>query len=120
MRDALYEAYKALWTQQQDNADRIRILDDTYRGIEAAIPALMLAPRGPYERVLWQLINDLEQAAGTDDGLTDRQQAILDHLRGHAAAIAMLKRDNPESWRKAGQLVFAWDGGSHGAHATNA
>lgn len=120
MREALYEAYKALWTQQQDDGNRIRILDDTYRAIEAAIPALMLAPRGPYERVLWQIINDLELAAGADDGLDDRQQSILDHLRGHAAAIAMLKRDNAESWRKAGQLVFAWDGGSHGAHATNA
>lgn len=119
MRDALRSAYNAMWSRQNDDENRIDALNEAFADIERLTPALMLAPRGPYERILWQLISELERAAGPDDGLDDSQQALLDRLRGHAAAIAMLRRDSPDSWRKAGQLVFAWDG-SQGAHATNA
>ncbi|MGQ0672574.1 MAG: hypothetical protein ACT4N2_06795 [Hyphomicrobium sp.] len=120
MRDGLRLAYNELWSRQGDDEQRIDVLNAAYNEIEHVLPALMLAPRGPYERVLWQLVNELESAAGPDDGLDDAQQQLLDRLRGHAAAIAMIKRDSPESWKKAGQLVFAWDDGSQGAHATNA
>lgn len=120
MRDSLHNTYKALWGRQAGVEHRIEVLNSVQEEIDHLLPALMLSPRGPYERVLWQLINQLEQAAGPDDGLDDHQQEILDRLRGHAAAIAMVKRDSPESWKRAGQLVFAWDDGGQGAHATNA
>ena len=120
MRESLRNAYNTLWGRQSDDEQRIDALNIAYAEVEHVVPALMLSPRGPYERILWQLINELERAAGPDDGLDDGQQALLDRLRGHAAAIAMIKRDSPESWKKAGQLVFAWDDGQSERHATNA
>ena len=74
----------------------------------------MLSPRGPYEQVLRQLIEELEQAAGPDDGLDDEQQVLLDRLRSHAAELAMVNRDSPEAWQQIGKLVFAWDDGTGG------
>jgi hypothetical protein len=119
MREALRAAYNGMWSRQNDDEHRIDALNEAYAEIDRLMPALMLAPRGPYERILWQLVSELERAAGTDDGLDDRQQEFLDKLRGHADAIHKLRRDSPDSWQQAGQLVFAWDD-SHGAHATNA
>jgi hypothetical protein len=121
MREALRSTYHGLWSRQGDDESRLEALNAAHGEIEPLIPALMLAPRGPYEKILWQLISELERAAGPDDGLDDESQALLDRLRGHAAAIAMAKRDSAESWRKAGRLVFAWDdGGQSEARITNA
>lgn len=120
MREALHSAHHTLWVQQSQARGPLDLVTEVMREIEQALPALMLAPRGPYERILWQLVNELEQAAGSDNGLAPDEQDLLDQLRGHAAAIAMVKRDSADSWRRAGQLVFALDDGSQGAHPTNA
>ena len=121
LRDALRSTYQALWSRQADDENRINLLNTINEEIESLIPALMLSPRGPYEQVLWQLIEELEQAAGPDDGLDDEQQALLDRLRSHAAELAMVNRDSPEAWQQIGKLVFAWDDGTSGdARVTNA
>ena len=121
MRDALRAGYHALCGCYANDETATEALTAIYTDLDQVVPSLMLIYRGPYERILWQIINDLERAAGPDDGLDDQQQALLDRLRGHAAAVAMIKRDTPESWQKIGQLVFAWDeNNSDGARVTNA
>lgn len=114
LRDGLRSTYQALWSRQADDENRIDLLNTINEEIEGLIPALMLSPRGPYEQVLRQLIEELEQAAGPDDGLDDEQQVLLDRLRSHAAELAMVNRDSPEAWQQIGKLVFAWDDGTGG------
>jgi hypothetical protein len=118
LRDALQSAYKSLWGRFGGEQIGIDALNAARDEIEHVLPALMLAPKGPYEKILHKLIEELEPAAGANE-LNAREQELLDRLNHHAAAIAMVTRDSPESWRKAGQLVFAWDDGNN-AHATNA
>jgi hypothetical protein len=111
IRDALERTYKALWSRQNDDADRIAALNAVHEEIEGLVPALMLSPRGPYEGVIRTLIDELQEAAGRDGGLDDDDHELLERLREHQAALARVRRDSPEAWHRIGQLVFSLDEG---------
>jgi hypothetical protein len=109
MRDALRSTYQALWGRQGDDERKIAALNAVNEEMESLVPALMLSPRGPYEQSIRKLIEMLQEAAGRDGGLDDDQQELLERLRGHASALARVRRDSPEAWQKIGQLVFSLD-----------
>jgi hypothetical protein len=111
IRDALQRIYKTLWSRQNDDANRIAALNAVNEEIEGLVPALMLCPRGPYEGIVRNLIDQLQDAAGREGGLDDDHQDLLERLREHQAALSRVRRDSPEGWNKIGQLVFSLDEG---------
>jgi peptidoglycan hydrolase CwlO-like protein len=121
IRDALQRTYQALWRRQGDDEHKIAALNAVNDEIESLVPALMLSPRGPYERIIRNLIDELQDAAGRDGGLDDDDQDFLERLREHASALSRVRRDTPDSWHKIGQLVFSLDeGDSHTVRSANA
>jgi hypothetical protein len=121
IRDALERTYKTLWSRQNDDANRIAALNAVNEEIEALVPALMLCPRGPYEGIVRNLIDQLQEAAGRDGGLDDEDQDLLERLRAHQSALSRVRRDTPDSWHKIGQLVFSLDeGDGHTVRSANA
>jgi hypothetical protein len=111
MRDALERTYKALWSRQGDDANKIAALNAVNDEIDRLLPALMLSPRGPYERIIRNLIDELQDAAGRDGGLEDEDQDFLERLRVHQSDLSRVRRDTPEAWHKIGELVFSLDEG---------
>ena len=101
-------------SQKGDEA-RLKMLNEVNDEIEQLLPALMLSPRGPYERLIRNLIVELQEAAGRDGGLDDDHQDFRDRLVEHAANLEQVRRELPNPWPRIGELVFSLDDGDTGA-----
>ncbi|MEM9027044.1 MAG: hypothetical protein AAGC70_01600 [Pseudomonadota bacterium] len=79
--------YHALVMQYDAASDHARQLLDVRKNIETLAPLMALAPGGRYRKIVTQAIEELEAAAGRDDGLRPDEQDVLNRLKAHVTDI---------------------------------
>ncbi len=85
--EALARVYGRLMLQYESHPELADQLKTVRHEISDLLPLLMLAPRGSYHALIQQAIEELEAAAGRDDGLRPHEALTLNRLREHVAAV---------------------------------
>lgn len=101
-----FDAARSEFAREPDVVD---VLGQAHRDVIGAVPALMLCQGGPFEQIVNRMIEEIERAAGPDDGLRREDEELVRRLRGLRAALKSLDRRTAESWRDLSSAVSDYD-----------
>jgi len=108
-REGLDDGYHRLRSESDGNPKYLEVLDSTYGEVFQLLPVLMLMPNGPYERILRELIDALEPAAG-EGRASPAEAALLDRLLRHSADLKRIDRTSADGWYRLADLLNKVDG----------
>ena len=104
---ALEAEHKAIEASLQDDVQR-HVLVNVNPRIYSLLPALMLSRRGPFDRLLRDMIAKLEEAA-SDTGHRSEDHELLRGLRALKEKLSRLDRQSATSWFNIGNALLGYD-----------
>jgi hypothetical protein len=106
---AILEAtQKSIEASLQDDV-QLRVLMEASQRVYMLLPALMLTPRGPFERLLREMIGELEEAAAADNGHRTQDHELVKSLQALWDKLHELGRDTPASWFEVGNVLLGYE-----------
>jgi hypothetical protein len=104
---ALEAEHQAIEASLQDDVRR-HVLMNVNQRIYSLLPALLLSRRGPFDRLLRDMIAKLEEAA-SDTGHRSEDHELLRGLRTLKEKLSRLDRQSATSWFNIGNALLGYD-----------
>ena len=99
-RNGVHAAYQELHARYESDPLYLQVLETVAGELVRLMPLLILAPKGPYQQELEQMITQLEPQSG-DGALSAPDQVILDRAKQQVVALERLADDGDRLHRVA-------------------
>ena len=107
-RHHLNSAYEQLRADRAHDKVYLDVLETEAGKLMHLMPVLMLSPMGPYQRLLENMVYDMEPQAA-DGSLSPADKLIFAHAKQQIEALTMLPDGRPDRLARVAQIIERYD-----------